>query len=175
MKKKLLVFCFINCLFFPIFCHEIQLYTSDSLTLGKVSKYSKGTIGHGLSFSYNIPYYNIFSATLKLEHSLNILKSNENIFSWNNLVTSLGLTASFKITESFIIRPQFDFGLCLNFISASDSLQKTYPDTVLQISNSFIISNIALTPFYRLMAEQETICHYIGLNLGIIIKLNKES
>ena len=170
--KKLFTICFFFFLFFPLASHEFQLYTADSLAVGKISEYTQGTLGHGASFTYEIPDFDLIAVTAKLEHAINILDSYSFATSWNSIIFSLGAQSRFEITDFLNINPGVDFGICVNMLRPKTLTENVYMDPLVQLSCSFVFYNFAVTPFYRVYPEKNNVGQYAGLNLGIIIDID---
>ena len=162
--------------FASLHSQEIEIYATDSIAIGKIAEFSQGTIGHGLALFYDIEAIPFLGLCARLEHSINLLNSNESISSWSNISYCAGVTALFNLTDFLSLKPELDFGGSLSILRPKTINPNLYNDILLQLSCSFDFfspakpdSNISfmITPFYRLLPEKDNIGQYAGINFGI--------
>ena len=167
--------------FTSLHSQEIEIYASDSAAIGQISEFSKGTLGYGLAFFYDLEFIPYLGLSARFEHTVNLLSSNEICASWSNICYTAGVTALFNITDFMNIIPEFDLGGNLNILSPTTINKNLYNDLLLQLSCSFEFfsktktdSNISfmISPFYRFLPEKNNLGQFAGINVGIKTAFN---
>ena len=175
--KRSLIIIILTCIFVSLHAQQIELYATDSAAIGKISELSQGTLGHGLCFSYGLDALPVLGISARVEHAQNLLGENNSISSWNTLCFAAGVQGLFNITDFMDINPELDFGTCISILRPKTLASNTYMDLLIQLNCAFVfyppqeenILSFVLTPFYRLLPEQDNLGQYAGLNAGIKI------
>ena len=161
--------------FASLHSQELEIYATDSIAIGSISEFTQGTIGHGIGFSYTIPPVPFLGASVRIEHSHNLLSSNS-LASWNNFSFMAGLQIVLTPSDFIILKPELDAGCNISLLRPKTLSTTTYTDLLLQLSFNIAFyskkletKNLAfvLRPFYRLLPEADNIGQYAGINAGI--------
>ena len=175
--KRSFLIIILSCIFVSLHAQQIELYAADSIAIGKISEISQGTIGHGLCFSYDLDALPVLGISARVEHAYNLLSGNNSISSWNTFCFSAGVQGLFNITDFMDINPELDVGACVSILRPKTLASNTYTDLLLQLNCAFVFYtpqeenglSFVITPFYRLLPEQDNLGQYAGINAGIKI------